>query len=212
MADSLSASCTPLRRSYDVCFNRWLEGYLNVANPKNAEAPVQSDEKLKALKAQADLYEEQCGATFREYQQCLQVRISRLFVAQCPHERRSVSKRRASRRSSRPPGPRSPCYDLTTRSTLASDDDRLQHSTIKCTSPHAALHHLHGEPPFSSSSFIGRSDLDVSVRLASLDALEYNTRPTCTIHPRQATTSVACGTLKPSHTRPRPNRTPRGTT
>lgn len=75
MAESLSSACTPLRRTYDTCFNSWLEGYLNAANPRLSagQKPISTDEKRKRLKAQADLYEERCGATFREYQKCLQV-------------------------------------------------------------------------------------------------------------------------------------------
>ncbi|KAK9899555.1 hypothetical protein P389DRAFT_191875 [Cystobasidium minutum MCA 4210] len=37
--ESLHAPCTPLKKAYDTCFNRWFEEYLAVAAPKPGSQP-----------------------------------------------------------------------------------------------------------------------------------------------------------------------------
>ncbi|EGF99830.1 uncharacterized protein MELLADRAFT_40100 [Melampsora larici-populina 98AG31] len=47
--DSLEPECTPLKKSYDGCFNRWFERYLQLSNQ----------------------YEIECGQQWTAYQTCL---------------------------------------------------------------------------------------------------------------------------------------------
>jgi TRIAP1/MDM35 family protein len=68
MASSLSAECTPLKQTYDSCFNAWFEGYLEPA----VAAPAA--ERAAHAKQKADEYEAKCGQLWTEYRACVQVR------------------------------------------------------------------------------------------------------------------------------------------
>lgn len=68
MASSLSDACTPLKRSYDSCFNAWFEGYLE---PAVSATPA---ERLKYSQEKAEEYEQKCGRIWEEYRVCVQVR------------------------------------------------------------------------------------------------------------------------------------------
>lgn len=67
MASSLSPECTPLKTTYDTCFNAWFEGYLEPAVSKTpAERTAYSKEK-------ADEFEQKCGKVWKDYKACVQV-------------------------------------------------------------------------------------------------------------------------------------------
>ena len=99
--DSLHAPCTPLKRTYDSCFNHWFDEYLRLAAPSvppiassSSNKPVAAAaashpsstntsetldkaelERQAKLKAKAEEYEQRCGDTWRAYRRCLEVRI-----------------------------------------------------------------------------------------------------------------------------------------
>ncbi|KAH9814424.1 hypothetical protein DFH28DRAFT_1058896 [Melampsora americana] len=57
--DSLEPECTPLKKSYDGCFNRWFEKYLQLSNQMKRD------------------YEKDCGQQWKAYQTCLNKAIER---------------------------------------------------------------------------------------------------------------------------------------
>jgi hypothetical protein len=69
MASSLSPECTPLKVTYDTCFNAWFEGYLEPA------VAAQPAERAAHSKAKAEEYEAKCGGLWKEYKTCIDVRI-----------------------------------------------------------------------------------------------------------------------------------------
>ncbi|KAJ3511786.1 hypothetical protein NMY22_g15537 [Coprinellus aureogranulatus] len=70
MASSLSPECTPLKQSYDACFNSWFEGYLEPAvNTPAADRAAYSKQK-------AEEFDQKCGKIWKEYKACVQVRDS----------------------------------------------------------------------------------------------------------------------------------------
>lgn len=73
MASSLSAQCTPLKHSYDQCFNSWFEGYLQPAiDATSGKAP--EDETRRAYsKQKAAEFQEKCGSIWEEYRACVTV-------------------------------------------------------------------------------------------------------------------------------------------
>ncbi|KAJ2921587.1 hypothetical protein H1R20_g15505, partial [Candolleomyces eurysporus] len=66
MASSLSPECTPLKTSYDVCFNSWFEGYL-----EPAVSALQTADRAAYAKANAEEYELKCGKIWQEYKACV---------------------------------------------------------------------------------------------------------------------------------------------
>ena len=67
MASSLSLECTPLKTTYDACFNAWFEGYLE---PAVSKTPA---ERTAYSKQKADEFEEKCGKVWKDYKACVQV-------------------------------------------------------------------------------------------------------------------------------------------
>jgi hypothetical protein len=70
MSESLDAACTPLKKGYDSCMNKWLEEYLQTV----------ADHKTKpnsaAVKAKGQELQTRCGSVFARYRSCVQVRRS----------------------------------------------------------------------------------------------------------------------------------------
>ncbi|KAF9046813.1 hypothetical protein BDZ89DRAFT_894605, partial [Hymenopellis radicata] len=69
MADSLADACTPLKRSYDTCFNAWFEGYLE---PAVAAGSVGAKEREEYSKQKAQEFEANCGKLWVSYKACVQ--------------------------------------------------------------------------------------------------------------------------------------------
>lgn len=67
MASSLSPECTPLKTTYDTCFNAWFEGYLE---PAVSKTPA---ERTAYSKQKADEFEQKCGKVWKDYKACVQV-------------------------------------------------------------------------------------------------------------------------------------------
>ena len=63
MSQSLAEECTPLKHTYDSCFNAWFAEYLQ---PSNGNGNVAIKEKVKD-------YEEKCGKVWEQYRNCVQV-------------------------------------------------------------------------------------------------------------------------------------------
>jgi TRIAP1/MDM35 family protein len=72
MAHSLSAECTPLKLSYDSCFNAWFAGYLEptLSAQQQQEKQKHPDEYAKQ---KADEYQQKCGKIWEGYRDCVQV-------------------------------------------------------------------------------------------------------------------------------------------
>ncbi|MBW0526991.1 hypothetical protein O181_066706 [Austropuccinia psidii MF-1] len=68
--DSLEPTCTPLKKSYDACFNQWFEKYLD--STAKYDSSVDLNRTLARGKEQ---YERDCGEKWRRYQSCLQEAI-----------------------------------------------------------------------------------------------------------------------------------------
>lgn len=70
MAESLSSECTPLKQSYDACFNAWFEGYLQpaleVSNSSNSSASRAAYSKEKATE-----FDSKCGKIWTSYKSCV---------------------------------------------------------------------------------------------------------------------------------------------
>jgi TRIAP1/MDM35 family protein len=81
MASSLSSECTPLKQTYDACFNAWFEGYLEpaVAASTPSTGPVKEPYSDWTKKKAAE-YEEKCGKVWRAYRECVQVRRKCIFA------------------------------------------------------------------------------------------------------------------------------------
>jgi TRIAP1/MDM35 family protein len=71
MAHSFSAQCTPLKHEYDSCFNAWFEGYLEPA----IAASANSEQRATYSKQKAEEFEHSCGKVWRQYRDCVQVRV-----------------------------------------------------------------------------------------------------------------------------------------
>ncbi|KAF6761481.1 mitochondrial distribution/morphology family 35/apoptosis [Ephemerocybe angulata] len=69
MASSLSAECTPLKTTYDACFNSWFEGYLEPAVATSAA------HRSEYSKRKAEEYQQKCGKIWEEYKACVQKAI-----------------------------------------------------------------------------------------------------------------------------------------
>lgn len=67
--DSLEPECTPLKKTYDSCFNRWFERYLSLSN-QSPQTPGRQAGMLR-MKQQ---YEQDCGTQWNAYQACLNVK------------------------------------------------------------------------------------------------------------------------------------------
>ena len=74
MSQSLTPLCTPLKRSYDSCFNSWFEGYLE---PAIAASSTQ-EQRAAYSKQKASEFQEKCGRIWEEYKACVQVSTSQL--------------------------------------------------------------------------------------------------------------------------------------
>ncbi|KAG8949833.1 hypothetical protein FRC03_000224 [Tulasnella sp. 419] len=73
MAHSLSSECTPLKQTYDTCFNAWFEGYLQPAvNPASGPSGLSKEERAKRNRQKAEEYEAKCGEAWRGYKACLE--------------------------------------------------------------------------------------------------------------------------------------------
>lgn len=75
MASSLSAECTPLKHSYDKCFNSWFEGYLKPGIQSTISQ--ENDDRRAYSKRKAAEFEEKCGKVWEMYREC--VTVSCLF-------------------------------------------------------------------------------------------------------------------------------------
>ncbi|KAH7886967.1 hypothetical protein F5I97DRAFT_1085737 [Phlebopus sp. FC_14] len=64
MAHSLSSECTPLKHTYDSCFNTWFEGYL--------EPAISQAQRHEHSKQKAEEFERKCGAVWAQYKACVQ--------------------------------------------------------------------------------------------------------------------------------------------
>lgn len=74
MAHSLSAECTPLKLSYDSCFNSWFEGYLEpTLSPQQQKHKQQHPEEY--AKQKAEEYQQKCGKIWDSYRDCVQKAI-----------------------------------------------------------------------------------------------------------------------------------------
>jgi len=81
MSQSLASKCTPLKQTYDACFNSWFEGYLE---PAIAAATNQDqDQRVVHSKKKADEFQEKCGKIWEEYKACVQVRLGFFFDFRC---------------------------------------------------------------------------------------------------------------------------------
>ncbi|KAJ7099483.1 mitochondrial distribution/morphology family 35/apoptosis [Mycena belliarum] len=67
MADSLSPECTPLKKTYDSCFNAWFEGYLEPVASSTTDA-----QRIAHYQQKAKEFEDKCGKVYAEYQSCIQ--------------------------------------------------------------------------------------------------------------------------------------------
>ncbi|KAJ2914332.1 hypothetical protein MD484_g6078, partial [Candolleomyces efflorescens] len=70
MAESLAPECTPLKTTYDACFNSWFEGYL-----EPAVAASQTADREAYSKKKAEEYQQKCGKVWEEYKSCIQKAI-----------------------------------------------------------------------------------------------------------------------------------------
>lgn len=66
MAHSLSPECTPLKQSYDSCFNTWFETYL-----KPLPSTATPSEREEWTKGKTKEYEEKCGKVWEAYRDCV---------------------------------------------------------------------------------------------------------------------------------------------
>jgi len=94
--ESLDPECTPLKKTYDSCFNRWFERYLSVADHAQyvtpSSPPPQSSSstntaasqpggsgadaaRQKAMMKSREEYERDCGAAWAKYKDCVGVRF-----------------------------------------------------------------------------------------------------------------------------------------
>ncbi|EIN08737.1 hypothetical protein PUNSTDRAFT_86760 [Punctularia strigosozonata HHB-11173 SS5] len=78
MASSLSPECTPLKQSYDACFNAWFEGYLEpaVAASATSNASGKNDAYSDWTKKKTAEYEEKCGKVWQSYRECISKAVS----------------------------------------------------------------------------------------------------------------------------------------
>jgi TRIAP1/MDM35 family protein len=71
-----------MKKAYDSCFNHWFDEYLQLAAPIPPTAgkgnPKVEEERQAKIKAKAVQYEEKCGATWKAYRDCLEVREHQL--------------------------------------------------------------------------------------------------------------------------------------
>ena len=74
MAHSMADECTPLKHTYDSCFNAWFEGYLQPA------VNLSPEQRAEYSKAKAEEYERKCGKIWQEYKTCVQVLFSLFFL------------------------------------------------------------------------------------------------------------------------------------
>lgn len=90
LMDSLSPECTPLKHTYDRCFNAWFKDYLDASSeyidtnatpakgswtsgfPRLSSGSNRMAQHLAVLR---ERYEHDCGKLFAEYQACVKVRI-----------------------------------------------------------------------------------------------------------------------------------------
>lgn len=77
MAHSLSSECTPLKQSYDSCFNTWFEGYLEPAIAHSRNTP--QGQRSEYAKQKAEEFEEKCGGIWDQYKKCVQVSTTQAF-------------------------------------------------------------------------------------------------------------------------------------
>lgn len=83
-ASSLSPACNAPKHHYDTCFNHWLKSYLTLiapplSNPSDTPAGAKEREKRnKAIEEKKQELETNCGAAYKDYQDCLRVH-HRLF-------------------------------------------------------------------------------------------------------------------------------------
>ena len=61
MAESLSPECSPLKTTYDACFNAWFEGYLEPAIAVSQSTGTNDVEKSRYAKEKADEFQRRCG-------------------------------------------------------------------------------------------------------------------------------------------------------
>lgn len=86
MSQSLAPECTPLKHSYDACFNAWFEGYLepaiaagsNGGSGKNGSSAASPKAREEYSSKKAEEFEKNCGEVWRQYRSCVQVRRSQL--------------------------------------------------------------------------------------------------------------------------------------
>lgn len=87
----VNPACNPLKHRYDACFIKWVEGYLEplpfAAAPSSSTPTAVSAKGAKPIQQQqtvdpairakekADEYEALCGASWREYEACVWVRV-----------------------------------------------------------------------------------------------------------------------------------------
>ncbi|KAA1138199.1 hypothetical protein PGTUg99_018126 [Puccinia graminis f. sp. tritici] len=64
--DSLEPKCTPLKNSYDACFNLWFEKYLTLT--ANYES---GNDRKRVLARSKEQYEKDCGLKWLQYHSCL---------------------------------------------------------------------------------------------------------------------------------------------
>ena len=69
MSQSLSPDCTPLKKTYDTCFNDWFAGYLEPA----VSAFSSTEARTKFSEEKAKEFDQKCGKIWEDYKSCVQV-------------------------------------------------------------------------------------------------------------------------------------------
>ena len=69
MSQSLSPDCTPLKKTYDTCFNDWFAGYLEPA----VSAFSSTEARTKFSEEKAKEFDQKCGKIWEAYGSCVQV-------------------------------------------------------------------------------------------------------------------------------------------
>ena len=70
MSQSLSPDCTPLKTTYDTCFNTWFAGYLEPAVSTFSES---TEARTKYSEEKAKEFDQKCGKIWESYKSCVQV-------------------------------------------------------------------------------------------------------------------------------------------
>ncbi|KAI8461322.1 hypothetical protein BY996DRAFT_4573605 [Phakopsora pachyrhizi] len=81
--DSMDPRCTPLKKTYDACFNQWFERYLKlsttndfrIGSDQSSSSMTNRQDQVKILNQSYGQYEKECGKDWEVYKTCLDATI-----------------------------------------------------------------------------------------------------------------------------------------